>query len=112
MLVTNSALGFREGALRNCSIYVVGTWGVFRDKVIRKLTNLPGQTVPSNAAGAFVTHRRQLRQKPSNRLFSCKFGVRHLDHEFTSFRQIHSRSARQKSQANFSCGEATDVNES
>ena len=39
MLVTNSALGVREGALKNCSIYVVGTLGVFRDKVIKKITN-------------------------------------------------------------------------
>jgi hypothetical protein len=35
MLATNSALGFREGALKNGSIYVVGTWGVFRDKVLK-----------------------------------------------------------------------------
>ena len=39
MLVTNSALGFREVAPKNFSIYVAVTWGDLRDKVIKKLTN-------------------------------------------------------------------------
>jgi hypothetical protein len=29
-----------KAPFKNCSIYVVGTSGVFRDKVIKKLTNL------------------------------------------------------------------------
>jgi hypothetical protein len=32
MLVVNSALVIREGALKNCPIDAVGTRGVFRDK--------------------------------------------------------------------------------
>ena len=34
----------------------------------------------------FVIHRRQLRQKPSNCLFSCKSGLRHSDYESASLR--------------------------
>src|SRR6185437_714009 len=33
-----------------------------------------------------VVHRWQLRHEPSNCLFSCEFGLRHLDYELASFR--------------------------
>jgi hypothetical protein len=37
MLVTNPALGFREGRPKNCSIYVVGFWGRFSRQGQRKI---------------------------------------------------------------------------
>jgi hypothetical protein len=52
-----------------------------------------------------VIHRRQLRQKPSNCLFSRKSGLRQPDHEFASpGTSIHALLAKAVKQT-FSCGE-------
>jgi hypothetical protein len=53
----------------------------------------------------FVIHHLQSRQQPSNCFFSCKSGLRHLDHEFASLRAGPFTLCSPKESSELLCGE-------